>query len=234
MLNEKNYISDMENEIREITDKFYNKRISEIKDALNISRKNNKASYVSLSKKMLNSSSNKISLPSGKEGILKTVRFSGNEKPYESMSFMPINFEEWIEKDNFKESEIYKYFNENIFIFFIFQQYTMEKMNDSSNVFKGIKVWKMTDYDLHHGLLEVWAEVRRLILDNELVLEEVKQKSGKIINKNNLPGLKFNYLGHLRPGGIDGNDKILLPTGQKIVRQRFWLNKDYVNEIIKE
>lgn len=75
-------------------------------------------------------------------------------------------------------------------------------------------------------------QVRYLINERKLEITPVKQKSGKIINKNNLPSGKFNLLGHLRPGGKNGDDQVELPTGQSIVKQRFWFNIDYVKEII--
>ena len=74
--------------------------------------------------------------------------------------------------------------------------------------------------------------MREIIIENKLEIVEVTQKNGKVIYKNNLPSSKFNSLGHLRPGGRNGEDKSDLPTGQRITKQRFWFNAEYVKEII--
>ena len=85
---------------------------------------------------------------------------------------------------------------------------------------------------INHELKEVWEQVRYLINENKLEIVPIEQKNGKIINKNNLPSSKFNALGHLRPGGVNGDDKVKLPTGQSIVKQRFWFNTEYIKEIL--
>ena len=52
--------------------------------------------------------------------------------------------------------------------------------------------------------------------------------------KNNLPSGSFNGIAHLRPGGANGMDRVTLPNGLKIARQRFWLNAEYVSELIQD
>lgn len=210
------------------------KRVSEIKEDLNFLVSDNKASFVKLARKILKISNNKMEIE-GQSIILKTVRLTGLDIPAEAMSFMPVNFDEWIEDKPWEESVLYQYFRNNMLLFFIFQQYpTGKRVLDNEMVFLDAQLWSMSEYDLTHGLKEIWDEVRRLINDNELEITKVQQKSGKIINKNNLPTEKFNLLGHLRPGAVNGEDKIKLPTGQMIVKQRFWFNKNYVKEIIDE
>lgn len=214
--------------------KFKGKKISIIKEKLNFPTKNDKASFVKLARLMMRISNNKIEID-GQQIILKTIRLTGTGAPAESMSFMPVNFEEWIEEKSWEESSLYKYFRNNKLLFFIFQQYPSGKrVDDSEMTFVDAKVWKMSEYDLNHGLKEIWQEVRRLVSDNNIEIKEVRQKNGRIINKNNLPSQNFNLLGHLRPGAVNGNDKIMLPTGQMLVKQRFWFNSDYVKKIIDE
>ena len=38
----------------------------------------------------------------------------------------------------------------------------------------------------------------------------------------------------LDPKGRDGSDKVILPNGQTITKQCFWLNNTYIAEIISE
>lgn len=213
---------------------FKGKKVSDLKELLKIDNKDNKASFVNLAKKMMNINGNQLKLGERKvDSVLKTVRLTGIKKPAEAMSFMPVDFDEWINTLEWKDSYLYKYFNEKTLVFFIFQQYPSGKrVDDSEMTFLDAKVWKMSEYDLNHGLREVWDEVRQLIKYNKLEIVESVQKNGKIVHKNNLPSSKFNGLGHLRPGGKNGQDKIELPTGQSIAKQRFWFNAEYVKEIL--
>lgn len=213
---------------------FKGKKVSELKELLEMDNVDNKASFVKLARKMMNINDNNLELGEGKiPSVLKTVRLTGMKKPAESMSFMTVDFDEWINNSDWKDSNLYKYFNEKALVLFIFQQYPSGKrVDDSEMTFLDAKVWKMSEYDLNHGLKEVWDEVRQLIMYNKLEIVEYIQKNGKIINKNNLPSSKFNSLGHLRPGGKNGLDTVKLSTGQNIAKQRFWFNAEYVSEIL--
>lgn len=222
-------------EIDNIVNRYKGKKVSELKQMLNVPEKNNKASFVVLARKILNITSNQFMLCDGKvEAVLKTIRLTGTDKPAEAMSFMPVNFSEWTSVSSWEESSLRKYFINKYLVFFIFQQYPSGKrVEDEEMTFLGVKVWRMPEYDINHGLKDVWQEVRNLILNNELVITPYERKDGVIINKNNLPSSSFNELGHLRPGGKNGMDTIELETGQNIVKQRFWFNSNYVEEIIK-
>ena len=214
--------------------KYKGMKVSELKESLSMPLKDNKASFVQLARKMMGITNNKFGLCDNRvDAVLKTVRLTGMETPAEAMSFMPVDFKEWSEALSWESSSLYKYFNEKTLVLFIFQQYpTGKRVDDSEMTFLDAKVWKMSEYDLNHGLKEVWERVRYLINADKLEITPVKQKNGKIINKNNLPSGRFNSLGHLRPGAINGDDKVLLSTGQRIVKQRFWFNNEYVKEII--
>lgn len=213
---------------------YKGKKVSELKELLGLQQKDNKASFVQLALKLMRISGNQFELCDGEiEAVLKTIRLTGMEKPAEAMSFMPVNFEDWISDTSWESSSLYKYFNEKTLVFFIFQQFPNGKrVDDSEMTFLDVRVWKMSHYDLTHGLKEIWEQVRYLIKENKLEITPIKQANGRIINKNNLPSTKFNELGHLRPGGMNGMDTVLLPTGQQIVKQRFWFNIKYVEEII--
>ena len=183
---------------------------------------------------MLKIPSNQFELCDGRvNAVLKTVRLTGTNTPAESMSFMNIDFKEWVDSPDWHASSLYRYFHDKVLVFFIFQQYPSGKrVADDEMTFLKAKAWKMPDYDLEHGLKEVWDEVRDLLKNNRLEIKAVTQKNGRQVNKNNLPSMNFNELGHLRPGAKNGEDKVTLPDGQRIVRQRFWFNSSYVKEIL--
>lgn len=228
------YAQFVQKDIDERISKYYGKKVSKLKEDLEI-KTDNKASFVQLSKKMLKIPNNQFKLCDGEvDAVLKTVRLTGANMPAESMSFMNIDFEEWVESPNWHVSSLYQYFSKKIFVFFVFQQYPSGKrVADDEMTFLKATVWKMSEYDLEHGLKEVWENVRYLLNNNRLEIKTVLQKKNRQVNKNNLPSISFNGLGHLRPGGRNGDDKVILPDGQYIVRQRFWLNSKYVKEILE-
>ena len=221
-------------EIDSTVDRYKGKKVSDLKEIFDMPTKTTKASFVKLARKMLAIPNNKFELCENKlDVVLKTVRLTGMKTPAESMSFMPVGFDEWSNQLVWENSSLYKYFDKKVFALFIFQQYpTGKRVDDSEMTFLDVKIWKMSDYDLNHELKEVWEQVRYLINENKLEIVPIEQKNGKIINKNNLPSSKFNALGHLRPGGVNGDDKVKLPTGQSIVKQRFWFNTEYIKEIL--
>lgn len=227
-------IASAQAEVDKKTQNYKGKKVSELKELLGMAHKDNKASFVQLALKIMGIKGNQFELCGGQlNAVLKTIRLTGMEKPAEAMSFMPVNFDEWVSDTCWENNSLYQYFNEKVLVFFIFQQFPNGKrVEDSEITFLDVKVWKMPDYDLTHGLKEVWEEVRYLIKQNKLEITSLEQSNGRAINKNNLPSSKFNELGHLRPGAKNGSDKVSLPTGQRIVKQRFWFNIKYVEEVI--
>lgn len=234
MVQNKDLMISAKAEIDSMIDRYKGKKVSELNEIFNMPDKTTKASFVNLARKMLDIPNNKFELCGNKvDAVLKTIRLTGMKTPAESMSFMPVDFDEWTNQIVWENSSLYKYFEKKMLVLFIFQQYpTGKRVDDSEMTFLDVKIWKMSEYDLNHELKEVWEQVRYLINENKLEITPVEQKNGKIINKNNLPSSKFNTLGHLRPGGINGNDKVMLPTGQNIVKQRFWFNTEYIKEIL--
>lgn len=160
----------------------------------------------------------------------KTVRLEPNGKPKESMSFENIDFDQWI-NEVWEESYLRTRFKETKFLFVVFEY--KEKKTDNPKrqlYFKGIKLWSMPEKTIDIEIKQLWEEVNRLI-KNGLQIEYVK-KGNKLIEKNNFPKISFNGVTHIRPKGSDGQDKVILPNGQKITKQCYWLNNTYIAEIV--
>lgn len=152
----------------------------------------------------------------------KTVRLKKNDIPKEHMSFVNINFKE-IVKERWEESYIRNYFLETQFLFVIFK---FNKNNEL--VFKGIKLWHMPMETIEHEVWRYWMEIRQVVNDG---VQFTQTKRGI---KNNLPDTKFNGVLHVRPKGRNASDKTELPSGQWITKQSYWLNAEYVAEILKK
>lgn len=214
---------------------FVDCSVKDLKERLQPNRSiTNKADLAVLTRKMMNVTSNEFVLPGGKaSALLKSVRITGDGNPAESMSFQKINFDDWCGADTWQETQTYRFFKSTILALFIFQQYPLgQRVDDKDVIFKGVKVVKISEYDLNHGLKGIWSETRRLILKNKLVITKKINRSGNVVRSNNLPGISFNGIAHLRSGGRNGNDMVKLPNGQQIALQRFWLNSSYIKQLL--
>ena len=47
-----------------------------------------------------------------------------------------------------------------------------------------------------------------------------------------LPGAKFNGICHTRPHARNSNDTYELPDGRKLVKKCFWLDREYILNIV--
>ena len=185
---------------------------------------------------MLSLTSNKVLFKNRDlNAVLKTVRLSNKNKPVENMSFMPVDFEEWCTAKDWKSCGLYNYFTTTALVLFVFKQHKAGRnIDDTLITFEGAKVLMLPEFALEYGLQEVWNEVRRLILNNELELEAVLHADGKKVVTNNLPSSKFNGIAHLRPGGKNGDDKVTLRTGQQVAKQRLWLNAGFIADLVTD
>lgn len=148
------------------------------------------------------------------------------------MSFENIDFQQWTQ-ETWEDSYIRQRFQETKFLFVVFEFRETKKQNpDRRLYFKGIKLWNMPLDTIETKIKELWSEVNKVV--NEGVVIEDKYHGKKLVETNNLPKIGFNGVTHLRPKGIDGSDKIVLPDGQKITKQCYWLNNSYIAEIVKE
>ncbi|OCA86156.1 Sau3AI family type II restriction endonuclease [Bacillus sp. FJAT-27986] len=162
----------------------------------------------------------------------KTVRLEPSGKPRESMSFENINFHQWT-TETWEESYIRQKFTETKFLFTVFEYKETEKENPNRElIFKGIKLWNMPHTTIETEIKQLWEEVNRVI--KEGIQIEYKKRGTKLAEFNNLPKSDFNGVAHVRPKGRDGNDKITLPTGEKLTKQCYWLNNSYIEKIVNE
>ena len=76
-------------------------------------------------------------------------------------------------------------------------------------------------------LKETWEETVRVI--NEGI--QINIKGNKKFD--NLPGSTFNHVCHVRPHARTSEDTYPLPQGGEHVRKCFWLDREYVENIIK-
>lgn len=161
----------------------------------------------------------------------KTIRLEPDGLPMQSMSFEQVDFNGWLNED-WEDSILYKRFSETKFLFAIFEYNEPFKKSVERNLyFKGIKLWNMPMSTIESEIKGLWTEVRKIVTQGVALTNQ--KRGAAIVQTNNLPKIGFNGVAHIRPKARDGKDKIELPDGQLITKQCYWLNREYIANIIK-
>lgn len=173
--------------------------------------------------------------------IIKTIRVQRNGKPKESMSFPKIKIKELIKQD-FENSYEYEFFETTRFLFVVFRE------NEEGNfILSGSKFWNMPIEELESIGKSEWNCYKNKFIEG-INFNIKKLKDNKQIVENDLPKKTETKIFHLRPHSsksaylIDGirfgngseSDMDELPNGDKMTNQCFWLNNDYIKNIIKD
>lgn len=160
----------------------------------------------------------------------KTIRLEPNGIPREHMSFKNIDFNAW-SKEDWEDSWLSNYFEQTKFLFIIFEFKETERQNKNRELFfKGIQLWNMPISQIDTHLKEFYQTVQQQI--NDGIQIDIIARGTTVVARNNLPSPGFNGLCHIRPKGRNGQDKTLLPDGQMIAKQAFWLDKAFVTHLI--
>jgi DNA mismatch repair protein MutH len=156
----------------------------------------------------------------------KTIRREPDGKIREHMSFTNIDFDTLI-KEEWEDSDLFNMFSEQKYLFLVFR-FTEKYQKGLKRIpyFEGIKLWNMPQETIEGELYDLWAETRRIVREGV----ELVQKGNRV--NNNLPGSKFNRICHVRSKAQDGDDKVMLPDGQWITKQGYWLDKEYIQKIL--
>jgi len=160
----------------------------------------------------------------------KTIRLEPSGIPREHMSFKNIDFKAW-SKEKWEDSWLNNYFEQTKFLFIIFEYKETEHQNKNRELyFKGIQLWNMPVSQIDSHLKEFYLTVQQQINDG-IQIENIA-RGNTVVARNSLPSPGFNDFCHIRPKGRNGQDKTLLPDGQMIAKQAFWLDKEYIIQLI--
>lgn len=165
---------------------------------------------------------------------VKTIRLEENDKIRENMSFPPFKFVDLVNEE-FDDSTLKDYFDETRLFFFVWK-----KDGDVYRV-KGCQLWHMSYEDLNVKVRREWEAYKRIIKYG-VYFEKLIDSKGKVSFKNNLPNKSETEVIHVRPhatkaayrfnnGEEYGNvarDANMLPNGEYMTTQSFWINNDYV------
>lgn len=163
---------------------------------------------------------------------IKIIRIAKNGMPKEHMSFPAISLREFA-NEGWENSYFYELFFETRFFFIIYVEKDGEYYLDDA-IF-----WHMPLSDLENEAKEDWLNTQNVVRKG---IEFTISKNGTVYNS--LPKATKTNITHLRPhatrrayylpskgGFTTGNvkrDSDILPNGDYITKQGFWLNKQYL------
>ena len=146
--------------------------------------------------------------------------------------------EETLEPIGWEYSELYDYLKNRKYLLAVFWE------DNKGNIFKGCQLWGMPDKDVEI-VHSVWKELKAIVRRG--VRLQKKKVGGKYIVENNLPGISHNGIFHIRPhanqsyyilsdGSTVGSGRLgdtdILPDGQRMTKQAYWLNRSYIDSQI--
>lgn len=238
---EKNHVEvkDFESYIIKIIDKYIGRSEDELYNEFGISKRFKSANN-SLVMRMLGIKTDNAEEFEKANIQTKTIRVNKKGNPKESMSFPAFKIMDFINEE-WEHSEIYNLFSETKFLFIVFQE------SDNGKFYlKGSKIWNMPISDLENqGRIE-WEKYQDKFIDG-ISLKVKETKTGYQVS-NDLPKSSSTEIFHIRPHTSQSAYNIngvhygkgtevnmdLLPNGDKMTIQSFWLNSKYIKNQIKE
>lgn len=144
---------------------------------------------------------------------LKTIALEANrDKIKESMSFPYIRFVD-IVNQNWEESEWYNLLASRFF-FVVFRK--SSNGNKLNMTLEKVFFWNMPQSDL--GVAEeLWNDTKQKVIDGDY---------------DNFITTKSHPICHVRPHGTKGQT-VVTPQGMRVQPKCFWLNNDYILEVVK-
>lgn len=168
--------------------------------------------------------------------IAKSVPLFSDGKGKEDMKLFLPNLVDWTKETEFEESAIYDYFAGHHFLLIIYKHVGKDV------VFEGFKRVFFDEKFIMDNVKKTWDDVRDLITNKKLKIERKTKKDGTVrVNKSgtfmespNFPKLSTHKV-FIRGGASKTLDKYktLEINGLKMLPQYVWLDKKYVQELIK-
>lgn len=172
-----------------------------------------------------------------KAGIrVRTLRPEpGGRTLRESAPILNIDFMALAEERDWEGSELRELLTDMRYLFVVFQK------EGERTILRGCKVWGIPERDLDGPVRECWERARDAVVRGVTLTRRVNSK-GKVSYTNDLPGMSYGPVAHVRPraaraayrladGTVIGNvdrDAEELPDGRWMTRQAFWLNSSYL------
>lgn len=231
-----NKFTSFEDLVLEKISKYLKKNVEDLFEKFNIKSKS-KQKYSMLVLRILGVNTDKAEEFEKANIEIKTIKHKIGKKPKESMSFPKYIIKDLVNTD-WHDSSLYKLFSSRKFLFVEF----VEK--DNKCFLESAKFWNMPYKDLEGDLKKEWLMFKEKFQKG--VNFTIDEKKGLI--RNDLPKSKDTRIIHSRPHSskasyyfkdkdlVIGNlkrDADLLPNGDMMTYQSFWLNSSYIYEEIR-
>lgn len=151
----------------------------------------------------------------------KTVRVEQSGKIRESLPFNAFKFTDLVE-ETWETSTLYRHLTTTRYLFQVYKRNAEGKL-----IFTKVFFWSMPETDLR-AVAEVWRRTKHIIETG------VKTYFENGTMHNNLPKKTESHIAHVRPHARDCNDTYPLPDGRSLPKQSFWLNNDYISNIVDQ
>lgn len=194
--------------------KFYGKTIAEIETELNVEFGQSKSMAYNVCRAILGVKSNKIAEFEKAEIAIKTIRLEANGNLKESMSFPNVNYKEIVNELFWEDSALYEMFTQR-FLFVVFRK--PEIKDDKKVRLEKVMFWTMPVKDLEFGK-NLWEDTRDKVAGGNY---EYFIKSSE------------NPVCHIRPKAQNSADMMEGPQGYKVKKMCYWLNREYVKNVVK-
>lgn len=189
--------------------------MSQLGQELNFGNSTNKARFAKMiSELVLNDRKDEVN-EIKKAGIsLKIIRVNNKTlKPYESMSFPNIQYNEIVNEEEWEDSHLYSLFS-NRFLFVVIGQ---NERKDTDGRILDSFLWSMPTSD-EEIAKEFWHDCKEKVANGDLT------NFWKLSDKKNF---------HIRPKGQNSRDLTYnTPTGEGWKKYCYWMNAQYIHEII--
>lgn len=207
----------------------------ELRDKFNLVESESKDILSRISLKILNVNTNNAEEFEKSNTKVKTIRLEEDGSIKENMSFPAISFIEFA-KEQWEDSDVYNYFSETRFLFVLFRNI------DGNYHLHDAMFWNMPAADLEGPGKKDWLESQKVVregvefnISGKRVFNSIPNASATEIfhlrPKTNLSAYKIDSLNFER-GDLE-KDADKLPNGDFMTIQGFWVNKSYLEKIIK-
>lgn len=151
--------------------------------------------------------------------------------------FQDVKYTPW------EESDLYDTISNYEFLFLIFENY-VDRENERENkntFFTGMFYGKIKDiyvpefrrvYELTQKT--IWDGIKQWpIINKDGTVKMCPKHKERPVMANNLPKAEDSYVCHVRPHG-SSDTQVILDNGDKINPQSFWINKEFVRNMVEE
>ena len=228
-------IDDLNNFEKIILDKiniYQDKSLKELSDVFNLGLSNNsKNKEATIVKKAIGFKSVKSKIKEFEQlGIIvKTINVKQkNNKPFEGISFPAMKLKEF-EKEKWDESVFKDYINKVLFI----PIYKKQKKVSLNEKYLGKAFFWSPSKEEFKIIQKEWKSYQNEVLSGKCKVDNIPRNSKKgYIEVSKLSKESQTNIIHMRPHGNDSKDRDEDSYGNSIVKQSFWLNKNFIQELL--